>query len=174
MIFGVSGTTKESFYVCVLTIHSATKLNNGQDIPLTTDLLDHNQYITCYVMCDEIGGLLLSVCEMVSILIFSIAGTMRYAELRPGLPASIFPPTSSLRVPNRPGTLQHHGEVSKQYSNGRGGEPVDNLGNDEFSDDGLNDQDLLHAGNSAYYLLDLLVHLMRCSPRERVQSYRHF
>ncbi|KAI4220190.1 MAG: hypothetical protein L6R36_007797 [Xanthoria steineri] len=50
-----------------------TKLHNGQDIFLSADLLSHTQYITCYVMCDD------------------IAGTLRYAELRPGLPASAFP-----------------------------------------------------------------------------------
>lgn len=34
---------------------SAIKLKNGQDILISTDMLQHTQFITCYVMCDEIG-----------------------------------------------------------------------------------------------------------------------
>ncbi|KAI4110401.1 MAG: hypothetical protein LQ345_006992 [Seirophora villosa] len=57
---------------------SATKLKNGQDLLISAALLQHTQFITCYVMCDE------------------IAGTMRYAELKPDLPPSIFPTLSLL------------------------------------------------------------------------------
>jgi ATP-dependent DNA helicase HFM1/MER3 len=49
----------KAFHVCVLTMRSAMKLNSGQDILLTAELLKHDQYITCYIMCDEIGKFLL-------------------------------------------------------------------------------------------------------------------
>ena len=52
---------------------SAKKLINGQDILMSASLTQHDQYLTSYVMCDE------------------IAGTMRYAELKHGLPATAFP-----------------------------------------------------------------------------------
>ena len=39
----------------VLTLGSAKKLNNGQDILMSAEMLDRTQYITCYVMCDGIG-----------------------------------------------------------------------------------------------------------------------
>ena len=42
----------------ILTISSSRKLNNGQEILLTVELLSNTQYITSYVMCDEIGKLL--------------------------------------------------------------------------------------------------------------------
>ncbi len=40
----------------MLTAISATKLANGQDILLSAELTANTQYITAYVMCDEIGG----------------------------------------------------------------------------------------------------------------------
>jgi len=36
-------------------VHSATKLQNGHDVLLSVDLVNVKQFITCYVMCDEIG-----------------------------------------------------------------------------------------------------------------------
>ena len=39
----------------VLTCISAKRFGNGQDILTSADLLNGTQYITCYVMCDEIG-----------------------------------------------------------------------------------------------------------------------
>lgn len=35
--------------------HSAKRLGDGEDILLSTELHHESQYITCYVMCDEIG-----------------------------------------------------------------------------------------------------------------------
>ncbi|KAL8829578.1 MAG: hypothetical protein Q9170_006107 [Blastenia crenularia] len=75
---------RKAVYVCFLAERSdgrlvdfrrisATKLQNGQDILISVELLQQAQYVTCYVMCDE------------------IAGTMRYAELKPNLPSSVFP-----------------------------------------------------------------------------------
>ena len=34
---------------------SAKKLSNGLDILITADISNEKQYITCYVVCDEIG-----------------------------------------------------------------------------------------------------------------------
>ncbi|KAI2085623.1 ATP-dependent DNA helicase MER3 [Ophidiomyces ophidiicola] len=52
---------------------SANKLQCGHEIALSAELLSFHQYITCYIMCDE------------------IAGTLRQAELKPKLPESLFP-----------------------------------------------------------------------------------
>lgn len=38
-----------------LTFRSASKLQMGRDILLSADLVNPNQNIACYVMCDEIG-----------------------------------------------------------------------------------------------------------------------
>jgi hypothetical protein len=35
---------------------SAKKLINGLDVLITADLSNEKQYITCYVVCDEIGA----------------------------------------------------------------------------------------------------------------------
>lgn len=39
----------------LLTYCSAKKLGTGQEMRISADLLSETQYITCYVMCDEIG-----------------------------------------------------------------------------------------------------------------------
>lgn len=39
-----------------LIIYSARLLSNSQDILISTEIVHHTQYITCYVMCDEIGN----------------------------------------------------------------------------------------------------------------------
>ena len=41
--------------VVVLITQSAKNLGKGQNILLTADITEHLQYITCYVMCDDIG-----------------------------------------------------------------------------------------------------------------------
>lgn len=46
---------------------SAKKLINSQDMLMSAELTSHTQYITCYVMCDEIGSsILLSWSECAS------------------------------------------------------------------------------------------------------------
>ncbi|KAL2869850.1 putative DEAD/DEAH box DNA helicase (Mer3) [Aspergillus lucknowensis] len=52
---------------------SASKLQKSHEIMLSADLKSQEQYITCYVMCDE------------------IAGTARYATLKPDISQSYFP-----------------------------------------------------------------------------------
>ncbi|MCJ1225906.1 Sec63 [Toensbergia leucococca] len=59
---------------------SAKKLGKAQEMFVTAEMANYTQYFTCYVMCDE------------------IAGTMRSAELKINLPASMFPqPRPQLR-----------------------------------------------------------------------------
>ena len=115
---------KKAIFVCFLAEVSdgqlidfqrlnANKLQNGYDIVALADLNSPNQYITCHVMCDE------------------IAGTMRSAEIRPGLSATLFPSNKSI---DRSG-IQHHekkGCVRRDSSH--------------FSDDDIDDGDLLAAG----------------------------
>ncbi|KAI4288399.1 MAG: hypothetical protein L6R35_002340 [Caloplaca aegaea] len=101
---------------------SAAKLKNGQDILTSAELLQHTQFITCYVMCDE------------------IAGTMRYAELKPDLPASIFQtlPLSEKRY-------QKHSQfvpVSKATS---ATSPSTVHGDERLYDDGVADEDIFEA-----------------------------
>ncbi|RMJ22639.1 hypothetical protein PHISP_06488 [Aspergillus sp. HF37] len=55
---------------------SASKVKNGHEILLCTELKNAGQYIACYAMCDD------------------IAGTMRFAELKPQLPVLSFLPRS--------------------------------------------------------------------------------
>lgn len=75
---------RRPIYVCLLVERSdgllidfrrisAKKLVNGEDILMSASLTQHDQYLTSYVMCDE------------------IAGTMRCAELKHDLPSSAFP-----------------------------------------------------------------------------------
>ncbi|KAB8260481.1 Sec63 Brl domain-containing protein [Aspergillus pseudonomiae] len=56
---------------------SASKVHSIQEIPLHVEMGSPEQHITCYSMCDD------------------IAGTLRSAELRLALPASLFPFCSS-------------------------------------------------------------------------------
>ncbi|RAO68915.1 uncharacterized protein BHQ10_004927 [Talaromyces amestolkiae] len=74
---------KRPVYVCFLTELSdgrlldfrrlsAQKLQNDQEILLSAEIKSPLQHITCYVMCDEIGG------------------TCQYAELKPDVPDSFF------------------------------------------------------------------------------------
>ena len=144
---------KEPPWVLRTDFRSAKQLSNGQDMLLTAELLNHNQYITGYVMCDQVGELLFRKVRSDFDFDFSIAGTMRYAELRPNLPASLFPTMPAPRVSGQLGKPRSHNDTSTQPSKSRGGENANNITGDEFSDDGLNDQDLLEAGKSAHYFL---------------------
>ena len=71
---------------------------------------------------------------------------MRYAELKPDLPASIFPPALAPRVTDRLGAYGPLDVVPKTKPNGSSADEASNMGVDEFPDDGLDDQDLLDAG----------------------------
>ncbi|KAL8971707.1 MAG: hypothetical protein Q9197_003139 [Variospora fuerteventurae] len=103
---------------------SAAKLKNGQDILTSAELLQHTQFITCYVMCDE------------------IAGTMRYAELKPDLPASIFQtlPLSEKRY-------QKHSQIVPVSKATSATSPSTVHGDERLYDDGVADEDIFEAEN---------------------------
>ncbi|KAL8679514.1 MAG: hypothetical protein Q9224_007027, partial [Gallowayella concinna] len=110
---------------------SAAKLKNGQDILLTADLLQYTQYITCYVMCDE------------------IAGTVRYAELNPGLPPAMFPSIPSIANQGSSAS-QIVGRTSNDTLKGRRKNsnvvsPATVLGDERLFDDGVEDADMFEA-----------------------------
>ncbi|KAI4104557.1 MAG: hypothetical protein LQ339_003860 [Xanthoria mediterranea] len=113
-----------------------TKLHNGQDIFLSADLLSHTQYITCYVMCDD------------------IAGTLRYAELRPGLPASAFP-----SLPSKTDEGQNGNKLERRGfdDTSRGSKkksviesPATVQGDEELYDMDVADADIVEAGESVH------------------------
>ncbi|KAL8734656.1 MAG: hypothetical protein Q9166_001312 [cf. Caloplaca sp. 2 TL-2023] len=111
---------------------SAMKLNNGQDILLSVDLIQQTQFVTCYVMCDE------------------IAGTMRYAELKPDLPSSMFPALPSImdqgqKVNQLAGKgCDSTSTVPKKKSSIVS--PATVLGDESLYDDGVVDADMFEAG----------------------------
>ncbi|KAL8962689.1 MAG: hypothetical protein Q9193_000938 [Seirophora villosa] len=105
---------------------SATKLKNGQDLLISAALLQHTQFITCYVMCDE------------------IAGTIRYAELKPDLPPSIFPTLSLLE--------SRHQKPSQLLPDNKGTSatsPSTVNGDERLYDDGVADKDIFEAATEA-------------------------
>lgn len=100
---------------------SAKNLQRDCEIFLVANLTSSTQFITCSVMCDE------------------IAGTMKQATLRPELPKSLFPPSMKLSKASTGGRRQGNHASSQTKIR----EIQDE---NEFSDDGLNDDDLLAAG----------------------------
>lgn len=129
---------KRPIYVCLLTERSdghlidfrrisAKNLSNGQDILMSAQLLNHTQYITCYVVCE------------------AVAGTLRYAEFKPGLPAHMFPPPRT-----NVGQQQHEQNERQSERDGLRVKRTFNtspatLGNDEFAGNEIDDQDLVDA-----------------------------
>ncbi|KAK2802099.1 hypothetical protein FQN50_007463 [Emmonsiellopsis sp. PD_5] len=113
---------------------SAMKLQNGHDILLTAELTDVYQYISCYVMCDD------------------VAGSMRQAELRHDIPASQFP-VKQAETADNPSTAKHVMNTSRRRSNDipkKGATVHKDI--DEFGDDSLDDVDLLAAAEDMEYM----------------------
>ncbi|QSS51070.1 helicase family member [Histoplasma capsulatum var. duboisii H88] len=112
---------------------SATKLQNGHDVLLSAELTDVYQYISCFVMCDD------------------IAGTLRQAELRHDIPASQFP-AKQTETPHGQNDLNSMMNTSR-----RGISDITKKGSksrkdiDEFEDDGLDDTDLIAAAEDMDY-----------------------
>ncbi|KAI4258694.1 MAG: hypothetical protein LQ352_001120 [Teloschistes flavicans] len=104
---------------------SAKKLGNGQDILLSAEILQHTQYIICYIMCDE------------------IAGTLRYAELKPDLAPSMFSSQLSLASQNQ-SHLSLRGKRSIPNSNIASPSTVE--GDERLYEDGIGDEDMFEAG----------------------------
>lgn len=151
---------RKPVYVCFLAevsngrkVHfariSANKLGDGQDIVFSAVLKTSTQSITCYVMCDE------------------IAGTQREATLSPKIPSSSF---GSLNVGSGDNKIIH--KVSSidackpnmNSSKKRMFDPaftleeaarMDRRVSEDFSDDNLNDLDLLQAANNPAEFRDI-------------------
>jgi Sec63 Brl domain len=124
---------KKSIYICFLAETSdgqiidfrriaASKLRNGHEVFMTAELTKPSQYILCHVMCDE------------------IAGTCRSAELKPTLPASLFPSSVHQNEVDAD-EMPHHGLARRNIpATGRKRQR-----SDDFDDSGLDDGDLLAA-----------------------------
>ncbi|KAI9811215.1 MAG: Sec63 [Pycnora praestabilis] len=117
---------------------SARKLSNFYEILFSADLTTHGQYVTCYVMCDD------------------IAGTTRYAELTPDIPASLFPPPiPRVREPvGGPTVMKKDSNVTNMNTARRrsswaiqSARGLLDHSEDEFGDDGLDDLDLSAAAD---------------------------
>ena len=139
---------RKPIQVCLLTERSdgflvdfrrinAKQLNRSPDMMFSAELLSHTQYITCHVMCN------------------GIAGTMRHAELKPDLPAYLFPsPAKEVQQPRPPRT-----QPSRKLHTGLVGEQPDDvihtspltLQSDDL-DDNLNDQDIVDAGERGFFI----------------------
>lgn len=125
---------------------AASKLQNGHSVFLTAELTKQSQYVTCYVMCDE------------------IAGTCRFAEFKPDLPASLFSNLTEQIVSggkmtdkaNASEGGQSHGRRQKRKSS------------NEFDDSGLGDDDLLAAESAEIMEIDCFDDPMApIKPREK-------
>jgi len=55
-ISDVSGMLIPHYFMVVAKHCSSKKLIHGLDILITADLSNEKQYVTCYVVCDEIGA----------------------------------------------------------------------------------------------------------------------
>ncbi|KAI9666843.1 MAG: Sec63 [Trizodia sp. TS-e1964] len=99
---------------------TAGKLANTDKISFLAELNYPEQYITCYIMCDE------------------IVGTQRHAEIRPEIPAKFFPPRKRERIQERDARIR---TSEAALSRNTTGPPR----NEDF-EDGIDDGDLLAAG----------------------------
>lgn len=115
-----------------LTPNSAKKLGNAQDVLISAEMTSHVQHITCYVMCEEIGMYMLMKYGQDPLTDGDIAGTMRYAELRPNLLEHLFPAAVI-----QPQQLQQQG---KAFGNSV------TLLDDEFGVEDIDEQDMICAG----------------------------
>ena len=130
---------RKPVYVCLLAetsdghkIHfariSAKKLNKGQDMLFSANLTSASQTIWAYVMCDE------------------LAGTMRYAKLKPEIPLPAFPPAKTAKAMNQKRTtITHAPKTSKRRASGSNAQPTRDNESDEFGDGDIDDSDLVRA-----------------------------
>ncbi|KAF2110578.1 Sec63 Brl domain-containing protein [Lophiotrema nucula] len=127
-------------FVCLLvetsdgrTVHfariSGSQLGQGRDLVISALLTNADQSINCYVMCE------------------SIAGTMRWASVKPKIAPSMFPPAkprprsaSSTDILERPTS-----NMSKRRSDNAAPGRRASGTSDEFGDDGINDDELMKA-----------------------------
>lgn len=128
---------RHQIYVCLLVERSdgllvdfrrisAKKLVNGQDVLVSASLTQYDQYITSYVMCDE------------------IAGTMRYAELKHDILPSVFPSqVVETRSPRERMTSDDHHHGRPLQPSQRGHLTQQKSGDNDFSDGSFDDQDFI-------------------------------
>lgn len=130
---------KRPIYVCLLTARSdghlidfrrisAKNLTNGQDLLMSAEMMMKSQYISCYVMCE------------------AVAGTLRYAELKPELPAHLFPTSSTKSQRQQPaldrGNLERiDGRLAEEAFH----TSLATLEDEEFAEDEIDDQDMVNA-----------------------------
>jgi hypothetical protein len=128
---------RNALYVCFLAETSdgrliefrrmlAKGLQNGHAMMLSAELHHQDQYIACHVSCDE------------------IAGTSKYAELKPDLPASLFP--ASRQVVTSGGSKANDGRVDPTRTMNQISSDLD-----EFGDGEIDDYDLLAAAQEAEF-----------------------
>ncbi|MCJ1469660.1 Sec63 [Pseudocyphellaria aurata] len=107
---------------------SARLLCNSHNFLISAEITHYTQYISCYIMCDE------------------IAGTMRHAELKPELPSSMFPlqkPRSQEQLPSHPSKTQKPNVDILSFGREKRNIPsLDHSCSDEFLDE-IDDQDMI-------------------------------
>ncbi|KAI9838346.1 MAG: hypothetical protein M1819_005614 [Sarea resinae] len=118
---------------------SAQKLGDGQEFVFPAALTNADQYITGYVMCDE------------------IAGTLRYAVLKPDVSPTLFPaPALQLKGlnHNRKGVENASANISRRRSldSTHSARRVHGTDIDEFGDSDLDDGDMLAAANDSEFI----------------------
>ena len=115
---------------------------------INADLLYQNQFLTCYVMCDDIGMSVSLVLE--TSLTSDPAGTQRHAELRPNLPADSFPQPLSEGGSGKDPNMLGVPKVAKSKDLGHS-RPSVTRRDDEFDDDELDAQDwaMVEAGKDS-------------------------
>ena len=128
---------RKPVYICLLTERSdghlidfkrisATNLNSGKDFLMSVELLSQTQFITCYIMCD------------------AVAGTLQHAELKPDLPAHLFPQPQDQRRQIAAAQDPRSKMVLPQVQDGITTSPA-TLGDDEFDEYEIQDQDMVDA-----------------------------
>ena len=126
----------KQIYVCLLTYRSdgylidfkrisANNLNNGKEFSMSAELLSHTQQITCSIMCD------------------TVVGTLRHAELKPDLPAHLFPSTLQYQQKATAQTSSHG--IDWGQSKGTPHTSPATLEDDEFGECRIEDQDMIEA-----------------------------
>ena len=85
------------------------------------------------------------------------AGTMRSAELKPELPAYLFPQPSSQRQSQQLKCKERvtglKGDISKQQGAITSHTNPETLKDDEFGDDDFEDQEVINAGKNSFFYL---------------------
>ena len=152
----------------MLTLYfSAKKLSNGEDVLLLAEVEKEGQYITCYVMCDEIGKTQPSYSLIVLFADHLEAGTLRYAEVKPQLSASAFP-TISTTSPNNSRLTKTTQSMNIRKGYSRNDSTIGDYGDlrhdEEFPIEDVDERDLLAAGKT-HWVGDYAVEVLKMIKR---------